>query len=109
MKTFKEHLTNDFNSAFFNEREFAEKVVINDLEMTVVLDNIKEKKPKGEYEYGYTNHIEAEKLIILKYSDYELIGRPSQGERLILNGESFEILDTDSCDGIVDVKVRVFK
>ena len=109
MKTFREHLADDLNSVFFNEREFAEKAIINDLEMTVILDNIKEKKSKGEYEYGYTNHIEAEKLIILKYSDYELIGSPSQGERLILNGESFEILDTDSCDGIVDVKVRVFK
>jgi len=109
MKTFKECLAEDISAVFFNDIEFAEKVTINGYEMTVILNEVDENKPKGEYDYGYTNHIEANKIITLKSPDYEILGRPSQGERLDLNEEPLEILNINTGDGVVDIKVRVFR
>ena len=108
MKIFKEHLNDDLTAVFFNENEFAEKANINRQEIIAIFSDIKEKKPRSGYEYGYTNHMENKKLLTLKKSDYELVGAPSQGERITVNEDSCEVLEINSYNGTVEIKVQVF-
>ncbi len=111
MVTFKDYLNKDVAKAFFNSNEFAEKVVIEGIEMTVLFEEEQSKRTrkKSTYDYGYSNNSEATKIVSLKESDYALLGSPGREERLLIGSISYEIVETEEDDGVINLKVKVYR
>ncbi len=111
MLTFKDYLNKDIANTFFNSNEFAEKVVIEGIEMTVLFEEEQSKRTrkKSTYDYGYSNHSETTKTLSLKESDYALLGSPKREESIYVNDTSYLILEIEADDGMVNLKVQVYR
>ncbi len=108
MKTFKEWIKQD-RDTFFNDSEFADKLIINNIEV-VVLNYIKqEKRSKAHMDYMYENHEKVAEEFSIKTEDYSLIGSPSQGEKILMNESYYEILEINKNDETCNMKVQVYR
>lgn len=110
MKKFKDYLKDD-TDIFLNNSEFAEEVEIDGQSMTVLIEEDKSKKfnNKKGYDYGYSNHSETNKVITLRESDYALLGSPGREERVTVDDTSYLILEIESDDGAIILKVQVYR
>ncbi len=108
---FKGYLEKDLNTVFLNNKEFAEEVNINGHSLTVLIEEDKSKKfnKKSGYDYGYENHSETNKLIALKESDYIMLGSPERDERITIDNDSYLVLDIELDDGLINLKVQVYR
>lgn len=111
MKSFKEHLQNDIHTAFLNNKEFAEEVTIDGHNILVLMEEERSKRfrKKDTYDYGYSNHSETNKIITLRESDYALLGSPGKDERILVDDTSYLILEIEMDDGVVNLKVQVYR
>ena len=79
-------LENDLNNVFFNTDEFAEKHIVDDKEMSIIIDNEKlnELKAKSQYaEYIATCSM----LIMVKASDFSY--KPAIGQVISIDGDIY--------------------
>lgn len=88
MKSFKDIISNDINSTFFNVNEFSEVHNIDGIDMTIQIDNDLLKERQAKFAEGtYWGDV----LFLVKKSDF---GEPSAiGERIKFDGDPMRVTD----------------
>lgn len=91
--TFKEQLETDVGAIFLNPEEFGETHIVNDKEMTIVIDDNELIGRQGQHIDGiYKN----QKLIYVSAADFGPL--PKQGSTLKLDGGTYTV-DSAAAEG----------
>lgn len=97
-KTLRELMAEDLNSLFFNLTEFAVKRVINNREMTVIIDEDRlMERTRKEYDGISVGEL-------LFYVGAEEYGEcPEQGAPLVFGGRQMYVFNARESDGVYEI------
>lgn len=95
-------LIDDLN-VFFNEEEFAERHVVNEVEMTIVVDNDKlvDLKAKSQYASGISS---AEKLIIVQKTEFG--SKPAVGQIITVDDDIYRVVTVEEPLGVFEITLE---
>lgn len=103
MPSFRDFLSSDL-STFINESEFAEKLIVDGKEITVVMDNdtLQEHKLKQ----GGEGLARSELLFHVSKTEFEK--EPFIEQRMRINNRFYQVSDVSESDGMYTVTLAVY-
>lgn len=99
--SFKEQLEKDL-IVFFDAEALADKLVVNDIEVTGILSENKFNASKND-QYGV--FVEKKTLTLTK-EDWEILQSPSYGYTLNINAENYIVKEVNYKSGVIRLNVE---
>lgn len=99
--TFKESISGDIDSIFFDLNTFGESHTIDELEITIIVDNEQLKKRTEKSGINADGIFADGVLFFAKIRD--LGGLPKVGSVMEFDGELFRVADSKSYDGVAEI------
>lgn len=109
MSAFKEQIASDLDNVWFSSlEEFWETHKINDVEMSVIVDNdeLIRRTVKRVYTSGDSGLYTGHKLIMVRAAEYG--ARPAIGNQIIFDLRRYKIVDVDSQAGLYVIEMEAF-
>ncbi|MDR0924290.1 MAG: hypothetical protein LBN31_08065 [Hungatella sp.] len=108
MKNFKDLLIEDVNKVFMNDDEFAEKHMIGDREMTIIVDEAEIfERSKKQIEQGRIDGIYTRQIMF--YVAKKVFGKmPGIGSILKVDGMNFRVTDAVDEGGMYSITLGYF-
>lgn len=97
---FKELLEKD-QAVFFNSNELADVYTVNGKEIIAILDD--DKFSKNSNEFGAFTE---SKLLLMKESDFNLLGKPKVNDELRINGKRYLIKSVNNKLGVTEFRLE---
>lgn len=98
--TFKEMVEGDVD-VFLNLEEFAENLKINNIDVIGILSD--DKFAKNNNEFGAFTE---SKLLSMKESDFNLLGKPKVNDELKINGKRYLIKSVNNKLGVTEFRLE---
>lgn len=105
--SFKEYIANDISNTFVNDDEFAEKVMINGVKVTVVEDS---DELENRIKKNYDGLIIGDVLFYISESEYKKIPRvnpiPNPNQAIYYAGKPSIIISSSSVMGMYEIIIQ---
>lgn len=105
---FKDTLEKDLTNVFFNANELADKHVLEDQELDIVVEsNLGDVKGYGRDQLSATQEVFSNfKTILVKSSDFYI---PKIGSSLVLDGEEYYVEEAEEEMGVIRIVVSAYE
>lgn len=104
MGSFRDFLSSDLKNTFFNPKEFAEKHIINDKEIEIIIDNDKLKDRQYQMKKAEGTYL-GDVLFYAKKND--LPGKPVIGLHMKLDTKMYRVTEVNEDEEMYEITLGV--
>lgn len=108
---FKQQIEADIGNVFFNFDEFSEQHKVNDIDMSVIVDDLEQVDRQKRYKFKHSLYADGvylrEKMIYVKASEFGNL--PAVGRSLNFDGKIYIVTSAIDEDGIYSIELEMNK